>query len=77
MLVCSAKIDGKIQERKYTPISRSDVKRNSFELLIKVYALGKMSSYVNNMKVGEKIQVSLPYGRFNYLGNGEVEIKDS
>lgn len=45
------------------------MKRNSFELLIKIYDLGKMSSYVNKMKVGEKIKVSLPYGRFNYLGN--------
>ena len=71
----SATIKGEIVERKYTPISRSDVKRNSFELLIKVYEKGLMSSYVNNMKVGDKIQVAMPYGRFNYLGSNVVRIK--
>ena len=35
-----------------------------------------MSSYVNRMKVGDKIQVALPYGRFNYLGLNIVRIKE-
>jgi Na+-transporting NADH:ubiquinone oxidoreductase subunit NqrF len=35
-----------------------------------------MSSYVNNMKIGDKISVAMPYGRFNYLGRGICRIKE-
>ena len=76
MLLLSATINGEVVERKYTPISRSDIKRNSFELLIKVYEKGLMTRYVDNMKIGEKIKVSMPFGKFNYLGRNIVSIKD-
>lgn len=68
-------IDGKMCERKYTPISRSDVISDKFKLLIKTYEKGNMSRYVFDMKLGDKITVSMPYGRFNYLGLGIVRIK--
>ena len=70
--------------RKYTPISRADLKRNSFELLIKVYFKqppqwpngGLMSQHVNGMQLGESIKATLPFGRFNYLGKSQVQIKE-
>lgn len=68
-------IDGQMCERKYTPISRSDVISDKFKLLIKTYEKGNMSRYVFDMKLGDKITVSMPYGRFNYLGLGIVRIK--
>ena len=56
-----ADIKGKTVQRKYTPISRADLKRNSFELLIKVYFPllpqfpegGLMSQHVNSLKIGD------------------------
>jgi len=75
-LLASAEIDGQIIDRKYTPISRSDVISDKFELLIKTYEKGNMSRYVFGMKLNEKIRVSMPYGRFNYLGLGIVRIRE-
>lgn len=71
-------------QRKYTPISRADLKRSSFELLIKVYFPipqkfpdgGLMSQHVNSLKIGDQIKVTLPYGRFNYLGKSKVQIRE-
>lgn len=81
-LELEAEVDGKVVARKYTPVSRADLKRNTFDLLIKVYFPlvpqfpngGIMSQYVNNLKIGDKIKVTLPFGRFNYLGNSNVQI---
>jgi len=50
-------------------------------LLIKIYRKtatqpgGIMTQYIDSLKVGDKIKVTLPYGRFNYLGNSEIQIK--
>lgn len=79
-----AEINGRTVQRKYTPISRADLKRNSFELLVKVYFPlppqfpegGLMSQHVNSLKIGEEIKVTLPYGRFNYLGKSNVQIRE-
>ena len=35
-----------------------------------------MSTYVDQMKIGDQITVSLPFGRFNYLGRNIVRIKE-
>lgn len=35
-----------------------------------------MSQYVNSLKLGDKIKVTLPFGRFNYLGKSQVQIKE-
>ena len=34
-----------------------------------------MSRHVFAMKLNDKIRVSMPYGRFNYLGLGIVRIR--
>ena len=83
-MICRAQINGRMVQRKYTPISRADVKRNSFELLIKVYFPlppqfpegGLMSQHVNSLKIGDEIKVTLPYGRFNYLGKSNCQIRE-
>ncbi|XP_054721195.1 NADH-cytochrome b5 reductase 3-like [Uloborus diversus] len=79
----SAKIDGNIVIRPYTPVSTEDDK-GYFELVIKVYFKGvhpkfpdggKMSQYLNNMKIGDTIEVRGPSGRLIYLGRGDFRIK--
>jgi cytochrome-b5 reductase len=63
-----AVIDGKEVYRPYTPTS-SDDDLGHFDLVIKVYPQGKMSQYIDNMKVGELIDVKGPKGLFTYTPN--------
>jgi cytochrome-b5 reductase len=63
-----AVIDGKEVYRPYTPTS-SDDDLGHFDLVIKVYPQGKMSQYIDNMKVGEVIDVKGPKGLFTYTPN--------
>lgn len=55
-------------QRKYTPIAN---KKGEFELVVKVYPNGKLSSHLNSMKIGDELLISGPYGRNIYNGNGE------
>ena len=34
-----------------------------------------MSQYLENMTIGHKINITLPYGRFNYEGKTNTKIK--
>jgi len=79
----SAKIDGKLVVRPYTPIS-SDDNLGYVELLIKVYFAnvhpkfpegGKMTQYLESMKIGETIDFRGPNGNLVYEGNGVFAIK--
>lgn len=79
----SAKINGDLIIRAYTPVS-SDDERGYVDLVIKVYFKnvhpkfpdgGKMSQYLNNLKIGETIDVRGPSGRLVYYGQGEFTIK--
>ncbi|EAL64774.1 NADH-cytochrome b5 reductase [Dictyostelium discoideum AX4] len=63
-----AVVGGKEVYRPYTPIS-SDEERGYFDLLIKVYEKGAMSGYVDNMFIGDSIEVKGPKGKFNYQPN--------
>lgn len=74
-----ANIDGEEVSRKYTPISSIHTK-GKVEVLIKVYYKneifpngGKMSQYVDRLKLNETIDVRGPFGILNYLGDGEFE----
>ena len=67
-----------IIERKYTPTS-SDRMKGAFRMVIKVYEGakiprfpdgGKMSQYFGNMKVGDTIDVSGPWGLIEYTAPG-------
>ncbi|KAF2077777.1 hypothetical protein CYY_000898 [Polysphondylium violaceum] len=63
-----ATINGKEVYRPYTPIT-SDEERGYFDLLIKVYEKGAMSTFVDNMFIGDSIDVRGPKGKFQYAAN--------
>lgn len=78
----SAKIDGSLVVRPYTPVT-SDDDLGHMDLIVKVYFKnvhpkfpdgGKMSQYLNNMEIGETIDVRGPSGNLIYDGK-EFAIK--
>eukprot|EP00127_Corallochytrium_limacisporum_P004184 Clim_evm129s157 gene=Clim_evmTU129s157 len=78
----SATVDGKPVMRSYTPIT-SDDEVGYFDLMIKVYFSnvhpkfpngGKMTQYLENMKVGDTIDVKGPKGKLTYEGRGKIDI---
>ncbi|XP_045175015.2 NADH-cytochrome b5 reductase 3-like isoform X1 [Mercenaria mercenaria] len=79
----SARIDGQLVIRPYTPVS-SDDDKGFMDLVIKVYFKnvnpkfpdgGKMSQYLNNMEIGDYIDVRGPSGLLVYDGCGEFKIR--
>nr|XP_021154918.1 NADH-cytochrome b5 reductase 2 [Columba livia] len=79
----SAKIDGNLVIRAYTPVS-SDETKGYVDLIIKVYYKnvnpkfpegGKMSQYLDNMKIGDVIDFRGPNGLLVYKGAGTFLIK--
>jgi len=73
-------VDGKSVIRAYTPVSSED-DLGVFVLCIKVYFDGvhpnfpdggKMSQYMEQMKIGEKLKVKGPVGHFEYKGRGQI-----
>jgi len=68
-----AEIDGEQILRSYTPTSTNDDK-GYFDLVVKVYPNGKMTQYLNNLKIGDEIEVQGPSGRFVYKKNMYKEI---
>ncbi|EPY88527.1 NADH-cytochrome b5 reductase 3-like isoform 2 [Camelus ferus] len=79
----SARIDGNLVIRPYTPVS-SDDDKGFVDLVIKVYfkdthpkfpAGGKMSQYLENMKIGDTIEFRGPNGLLVYQGKGKFAIR--
>ncbi|CAH2237210.1 NADH-cytochrome b5 reductase 3 isoform X2 [Pararge aegeria] len=79
----SVKIDDDLIIRAYTPVS-SDEEKGYVDLVVKVYFKnvhpkfpegGKMSQYLENMKLGDTIDVRGPSGRLQYVNNGAFLIK--
>uniref|UniRef100_A0A1I7XPC6 FAD-binding FR-type domain-containing protein n=1 Tax=Heterorhabditis bacteriophora TaxID=37862 RepID=A0A1I7XPC6_HETBA len=79
----SAKVDNKLVVRPYTPVS-SDDDFGYVDLMIKVYFRdtnpkfpdgGKMSQYLEQMKIGDTIDFRGPSGLIVYQGNGRFAIK--
>lgn len=69
--------------RSYTPVSCDDDK-GFVELIVKVYKRdthpkfpegGKMTQFLDQMKIGDKIAFRGPSGKLQYLGNGKFSIK--
>lgn len=60
-----ADVDGASVQRSYTPTTLDDTKGH-FDLVIKVYPDGKMSSHVDTLQIGDRIRVKGPFGRFKY-----------
>ncbi|CAB3360041.1 Hypothetical predicted protein [Cloeon dipterum] len=81
----SAIVNGNFVPRPYTPVS-SDEDKGYVDLVVKVYHRnvnpkfpegGKMSQHLNEMKIGDKIDVKGPVGRLVYEGRGKFAIKPS
>lgn len=79
----SAKINGSLVVRPYTPTS-SDEDLGHMDLVIKVYFKnvhpkfpdgGKMSQYLNDMKIGDTIDVRGPNGLLVYNEKGSFSIR--
>lgn len=78
-----ATINGEMVIRAYTPVT-SDDHLGYVDLVVKVYKAnvhpkfpdgGKMSQYLENMKIGDTIAFRGPTGKLQYLGHGEFSIK--
>jgi nitrate reductase (NAD(P)H) len=76
----SAKIDGETVLRRYTPIS-SNYDVGCVKFVIKVYYPcerfpngGKMSQYVNTLKIGDYLDMKGPVGEFEYSKDGAFAI---
>lgn len=79
----SAKVNGNLVIRAYTPVS-SDEDQGYVDLVVKVYYKnthpnypdgGKMSQYLNDMKIGDTIDFRGPNGLLVYNGNGQFAIR--
>uniref|UniRef100_A0A914HHK6 NADH-cytochrome b5 reductase n=1 Tax=Globodera rostochiensis TaxID=31243 RepID=A0A914HHK6_GLORO len=79
----SAKIDGKLVIRPYTPVS-SDDDQGFVEFVIKVYFRGvnvrfpeggKMSQHLESLKIGDQLDFRGPNGLIIYEGNGHFLIR--
>ncbi|XP_016069450.1 PREDICTED: NADH-cytochrome b5 reductase 2 [Miniopterus natalensis] len=78
-----ANIDDDLVVRAYTPVS-SDDDQGFVDLIIKIYFKnvhphypegGKMSQYLENLKIGETVLFRGPTGRLFYHGPGEFSVK--
>lgn len=79
-LFLSASIDGETVLRRYTPIS-SDHDAGCVKFVIKAYRPtkrfpkgGKMSQYLDSLKIGETIDIRGPVGEFEYEACGKFYI---
>ncbi|KAG7454759.1 hypothetical protein MATL_G00263240 [Megalops atlanticus] len=79
----SAKVDGNLVVRPYTPVS-SDDDKGFVDLVIKIYYRnvnpkfpegGKMSQYLESLRIGDTIDFRGPSGLLNYKGRGKFAIK--
>mmetsp|Transcript_9676 Transcript_9676/g.12704 ORF Transcript_9676/g.12704 Transcript_9676/m.12704 type:complete len:293 (+) Transcript_9676:160-1038(+) len=59
---------GQLVSRPYTPISTNDQK-GFFDLIIKNYPEGNVSSYIHNLRIGEEVKVKGPYVSLEYKPN--------
>ncbi|XP_075066621.1 NADH-cytochrome b5 reductase 3 [Mixophyes fleayi] len=79
----SARIDGNLVVRPYTPVS-SDDNKGFVDLVVKIYFKnvhpkfpdgGKMSQYLEELKIGETIDFRGPSGLLTYEGKGLFKIR--
>ncbi|KFP29893.1 NADH-cytochrome b5 reductase 3, partial [Colius striatus] len=81
----SARIDGALVVRPYTPVS-SDDDKGFVDLIAKIYFRGvhpkfpdggKMSQYLDSLKIGDTIDFRGPSGLLIYKGKGKANLKIS
>jgi len=82
-VVLSAIVDGKLVERKYTPVS-SDELLGYVELIIKIYPANKhpnfplggvFSQHLERLEVGDTVTFSGPVTKITYEGNGHFLVR--
>ena len=73
-VMLEAEIDGAPCKRAYTPTS-SVTAQGFFELVVKVYAGGRMSGWLDSLAIGERVAVFGPFGRLCYLGQGRILVQ--
>ncbi|KAF3036638.1 hypothetical protein E8E11_004364 [Didymella keratinophila] len=61
-------VDGKQVARSYTPTS-SNKDTGRLELTIKIYEGGKLTPYLSNLNIGEKVEIRGPKGEMKYHKN--------
>lgn len=61
--------------RAYTPVT-GDSQLGSFDLAVKVYPQGVVSTYLDSLKVGDTAEVAGPFGEITYKGAGTFEVED-
>ncbi|NWZ59383.1 NB5R3 reductase, partial [Haliaeetus albicilla] len=80
----SARIDGALVVRPYTPVS-SDRDKGFVDLVVKIYFRsvhpkfpdgGKMSQYLDSLKIGDTIDFRGPSGLLVYKGKGKTDSED-
>ncbi|XP_067027071.1 NADH-cytochrome b5 reductase-like [Acropora muricata] len=67
-LILRGSFQGMPISRQYTPVSSTE-SHGFFDVLIKVYSNGKMSSYIRSWQVGDMVEWRGPFGRFSYRPN--------
>lgn len=67
-LILRGNFQGMPISRQYTPVSSTE-SHGFFDVLIKVYSNGKMSSYIRSWQVGDMVEWRGPFGRFSYRPN--------
>ncbi|NXW23915.1 NB5R3 reductase, partial [Circaetus pectoralis] len=81
----SARIDGALVVRPYTPVS-SDGDKGFVDLVVKIYFRsvhpkfpdgGKMSQYLDSLKIGDTIDFRGPSGLLVYKGKGKADLEDT
>lgn len=81
----SAKVNGSLVIRPYTPVT-SDDEVGYFDLVIKVYFKnvhpkfpegGKMSQHLEQMDIGDTIDIRGPSGKLTYDGKGQMTVEES
>jgi nitrate reductase (NAD(P)H) len=81
----SARVDGRLVMRAYTPVS-TNAEKGVMDLLIKVYFKGVdplypdggvMSQHLESLQVGDTVEVKGPLGHIEYLGHGYFDLSGS
>ncbi|KAL9655610.1 hypothetical protein ABK040_002273 [Willaertia magna] len=72
-LVVQAEINGEQVIRPYTPVNKNG-SVGELTLVVKSYPNGKMSKYINELNVGDKLSFKGPFIKFEYKPNLKKEI---
>lgn len=68
-----AKINGQMIERAFTPVSKFS-QPVTFDLIVKVYPDGVMSSYLDSLPIGASVEMLGPQGALGYPEAGTITV---